>query len=59
MLTINTHCELFNVNRMQPDIKTAPGTFQQIMDTMLSGCNSFVLNEESFMNRIFMFKNDI
>ena len=37
MLTINTHCGLFQVNRLQPGIKTAPGIFQQLIDTMMSG----------------------
>ena len=37
MLTINTHCGLFQVNRVQPGIKTAPGMFQQLMDTMMAG----------------------
>lgn len=37
VMSINTHCGLFQVNRLQPGIKTAPGIFQQLMDTMLSG----------------------
>jgi len=37
LMSINTHCGLFNVNRLQPGIKTAPGAFQQLMDIMLSG----------------------
>lgn len=39
MLTINTHCGFFNVNRLQPGIKTAPGAFQELMAKMLSGTN--------------------
>ena len=34
LMTINTHCGLFQVNRLQPGVKTAPGIFQQLMDTM-------------------------
>ncbi|XP_011858293.1 PREDICTED: uncharacterized protein K02A2.6-like [Vollenhovia emeryi] len=37
LLTINTHCGLFQVNRLQPGVKTALGVFQQLMDTMMSG----------------------
>lgn len=37
ILTINTHKGLFTFNRVAPGIKSAPGAFQQIMDTMLSG----------------------
>lgn len=37
IMPINTHCGLFQVNRLQPGIKTAPGIFQQLMETMLSG----------------------
>jgi len=37
LMSINTHCGLFNVNRLQPGVKTAPGAFQQLMDIMLSG----------------------
>lgn len=41
LMTINTHCGLFSVNRLQQGIKTAPGIFQQIVDTMLSGTSTF------------------
>ena len=37
LLTINTHMGLFNVNRLQPGVKTAPGIFQELMTKMLSG----------------------
>jgi transposase InsO family protein len=37
MMAINTHCGMFQVNRLQPGIKTAPGMFQQLMDTLSSG----------------------
>ena len=36
-MNINTHVGLFQVNRMQPGVKTAPGQFQQLMDTVLAG----------------------
>ena len=35
LLTINTHKGLFTFNRLAPGVKSAPGAFQQIMDTML------------------------
>jgi hypothetical protein len=37
IMNINTHMGLFQVNRMQPGVKTAPGQFQQLMDTILAG----------------------
>lgn len=40
-MTINTHCGLFKINRLQQGVKTAPGIFQQIIDTMLSGICTF------------------
>ncbi|XP_055842563.1 uncharacterized protein K02A2.6-like [Episyrphus balteatus] len=36
-LTINTHKGLYNVNRLAPGVKSAPGAFQQLMDTLLAG----------------------
>lgn len=37
LLTINTHKGLYQYNRLCFGIKSAPGIFQQIMDTMLAG----------------------
>ncbi|XP_011859382.1 PREDICTED: uncharacterized protein K02A2.6-like [Vollenhovia emeryi] len=37
MMTINTHLGLFQVNRLQPGVKTAPGIFQKLIDEMLKG----------------------
>ncbi|XP_055615172.1 uncharacterized protein K02A2.6-like [Toxorhynchites rutilus septentrionalis] len=37
LLTINTHKGLFQFTRLSPGIKSAPGAFQQMMDTMLAG----------------------
>ncbi|XP_023307568.2 uncharacterized protein K02A2.6-like, partial [Lucilia cuprina] len=37
MLTINTHRGLFTFNRLAPGVKSAPGAFQQAIDTILSG----------------------
>lgn len=37
LITINTHKGLYRLNRLSPGVKSAPGAFQQIMDTMLSG----------------------
>lgn len=42
LLVVNTHAGLFQVNRMQPGVKTAPGMFQQLMTTMLSGLGGSV-----------------
>lgn len=39
LMAINTHCGLFQVNRLQPGIKTAPGIFQQLIDTMMAGAS--------------------
>ncbi|XP_058811146.1 uncharacterized protein K02A2.6-like [Topomyia yanbarensis] len=37
LLTINTHRGLYHYNRLPPDVKIAPGAFQQLIDTMLAG----------------------
>ncbi|XP_055527429.1 uncharacterized protein K02A2.6-like [Wyeomyia smithii] len=37
LININTHKGLYQFNRLSPGIKSAPGAFQQIMDTMLAG----------------------
>ncbi|XP_058449093.1 uncharacterized protein K02A2.6-like [Malaya genurostris] len=37
LLTINTHRGLYSYNRLPPGVKVAPGSFQQIIDTMLAG----------------------
>ncbi|EYC02822.1 hypothetical protein Y032_0097g2957 [Ancylostoma ceylanicum] len=37
MVVINTHRGLFQYNRLPFGIKTAPGIFQQIMNTMIAG----------------------
>lgn len=42
LLTINTHKGLFQFMRLSPGIKSAPGAFQQLMDTMLAGLNCTV-----------------
>ncbi|XP_053967933.1 uncharacterized protein K02A2.6-like [Anastrepha ludens] len=42
LLTINTHMGLFTFNRLAPGIKSAPGAFQQIMDTTLAGIDDTV-----------------
>lgn len=36
-MAINTHLGLYQVNRMQPGVKTAPGQFQELMDKVLAG----------------------
>ena len=42
LLTINTHCGLFQCTRLPFGVKTAPAIFQQIMDTMLTGVEGAV-----------------
>ncbi|XP_055542887.1 uncharacterized protein K02A2.6-like [Wyeomyia smithii] len=37
MLTINTHQGLFQYNRLPPGVKSAPGAFQRIIDSMVAG----------------------
>ncbi|XP_058816915.1 uncharacterized protein K02A2.6-like [Topomyia yanbarensis] len=37
LLTINTHRGLYRYNRLTPGVKAAPGAFQQLIDTMLTG----------------------
>ncbi|VDN26003.1 unnamed protein product [Gongylonema pulchrum] len=42
LLTINTHRGLYRYNRLPFGVKSAPGIFQQIMDTMLAGLKGTV-----------------
>lgn len=46
LMTINTHQGLFQVNRLQQGIKTAPGEFQAIVDMMLSGISTFAFIDD-------------
>ncbi|KAL6738862.1 hypothetical protein Aduo_012361 [Ancylostoma duodenale] len=39
LLTINTHRGLFRYNRLTFGVKSAPGIFQQIIDSMIAGLN--------------------
>ncbi|XP_058448351.1 uncharacterized protein K02A2.6-like [Malaya genurostris] len=39
LLTINTHKGLFRYTRLTPGIKSAPGVFQQLVDTMVNDLN--------------------
>ncbi|XP_065076057.1 uncharacterized protein K02A2.6-like [Ochlerotatus camptorhynchus] len=46
-LTINTHRGLFQFNRLAPGLKSAPGTFQRLVDSMIAdipGVRSFLDN---------------
>ncbi|XP_038121421.1 uncharacterized protein K02A2.6-like [Culex quinquefasciatus] len=36
-LTINTHLGLFEFNRLSPGVKSAPGAFQKIVESMVAG----------------------
>lgn len=49
LLPINTHCGLFRVNRLQPGIKTAPGIFQQLIDTMMAGAEGTIPYMDDFV----------
>ncbi|XP_036340663.1 uncharacterized protein K02A2.6-like [Rhagoletis pomonella] len=37
LLVINTHRGLYTFNRLAPGVKSAPGAFQQVMESLLSG----------------------
>ncbi|XP_065075471.1 uncharacterized protein K02A2.6-like [Ochlerotatus camptorhynchus] len=37
LLTVNTHRGLFQYNRLPPGVKSAPGAFQRIIDSMVAG----------------------
>lgn len=37
LMTINTHCGLFRVNRLQPGVKPAQAIFQKLVTSMMSG----------------------
>ncbi|XP_065095800.1 uncharacterized protein K02A2.6-like [Ochlerotatus camptorhynchus] len=47
LLAINTHRGLYRYNRLPPGVKTSPGAFQQLIDTMLAGlpCTSGYLDD--------------
>ncbi|XP_065076498.1 uncharacterized protein K02A2.6-like [Ochlerotatus camptorhynchus] len=47
LLAINTHRGLYRYNRLPPGVKTAPGAFQQLIDTMSAGlpCTSGYLDD--------------
>lgn len=42
LMAINTHCGLFQVNRMQPGLMTAPAIFQEIMEKVLANTGARV-----------------
>ncbi|KFD67385.1 hypothetical protein M514_20421 [Trichuris suis] len=42
LLTVNTHRGLYRYNRLPFGVKSAPGIFQQIMDTMIAGLSGAV-----------------
>ncbi|XP_055590803.1 uncharacterized protein K02A2.6-like [Uranotaenia lowii] len=51
LLTINTHRGLFRFNRLAPGVKSAPGAFQQLMNTMIAGLKSV----DSFLDDILLY----
>ncbi|XP_055589902.1 uncharacterized protein K02A2.6-like [Uranotaenia lowii] len=65
LLTINTHKGLFRYTRLSPGIRSAPGAFQQLVETMLAGLASTsgylddILvggrNEEEHQRNLFLF----
>jgi hypothetical protein len=48
-MAINTHCGLFQVNRLQQGVKTAPGIFQGLMDTMMAGAEGVSVYMDDFI----------
>lgn len=48
-LTVNTHRGLFQVNRMQPGVKTASGVFQELMCKMLAGIDGVFAFMDDFV----------
>ncbi|XP_055585256.1 uncharacterized protein K02A2.6-like [Uranotaenia lowii] len=51
ILTINTHRGLYRFNRLAPGVKSAPGTFQQLMNGMIADLEGV----ESFLDDIIVF----
>jgi transposase InsO family protein len=49
LMAINTHCGLFRVNRLQQGVKTAPGIFQGLMDTMMAGADGVSVYMDDFI----------
>ena len=42
-IVINTHCGLFQYNRLPFGVSSAPGIFQQVMESILSGISGVVV----------------
>ncbi|XP_065085289.1 uncharacterized protein K02A2.6-like [Ochlerotatus camptorhynchus] len=42
LLTVNTHCGLFQYNRLPPGVKSAPGAFQRIIDSMVAAVKPYL-----------------
>ncbi|XP_053699347.1 uncharacterized protein K02A2.6-like [Sabethes cyaneus] len=51
LLTINTHRGLFRFNRLAPGVKSAPGAFQQLMNSMVAGLKGV----DSFLDDILVY----
>ncbi|XP_062713307.1 uncharacterized protein K02A2.6-like [Aedes albopictus] len=51
LLTINTHRGLFRFNRLAPGVKSAPGAFQQLMNSMIADLEGV----ESFLDDVLVF----
>ncbi|XP_062537805.1 uncharacterized protein K02A2.6-like [Armigeres subalbatus] len=50
LLTINTHRGLFRFNRLAPGVKSAPGAFQQLMNSMVANLERV----DTFLDDIFV-----
>ncbi|KAK6764580.1 hypothetical protein RB195_024779 [Necator americanus] len=51
MLTINTHRGLYRYNRLPFDVKSAPGIFKQIMDSMICGLKGVAAYLDDVINQ--------
>ncbi|XP_062714282.1 uncharacterized protein K02A2.6-like [Aedes albopictus] len=51
LLTINTHRGLFRFNRLAPGVKSAPGAFQQLMNSTIADLEGV----ESFLDDVLVF----
>ncbi|XP_058456777.1 uncharacterized protein K02A2.6-like [Malaya genurostris] len=55
LLTINTHRDLYQFNRLAPGVKSAPGAFQRLVDGMISD----IPGVRSFIDDVIVFSKDM
>ncbi|XP_058456624.1 uncharacterized protein K02A2.6-like [Malaya genurostris] len=55
LLAINTHRGLFRFNRLAPGVKSAPGAFQQLMNTMIADIEGV----ESFLDDLMVYSKTV